>query len=345
MTAKELILKLTGAAGVAGCEEQAVQAARELLAPYGSCELTPLGSLVCRVKSAGPEKPHLMLTAHIDQIGMVVTHIDEKGFLRVGNCGGIDRSMLLSSQLLVHTASGLLPGVVCTIPPHLNPDENKIPKMEEFAVDVGLSAEDARRRISLGDRITFDAVPAQLAGGKLCSPAADDRAGCASVILAAQALAACPLDCSLSVLLASMEETGGAGARTGANLLSPTHAIAVDVSFGDTPDTPKHQCGVLGKGPMVGIAPILDQGMFSGMKACAERHGIPYQVEVMSRSTGTDADSIAVSGAGVRCALLSIPLRYMHTPIELIEPSDVQLTADLIAAYVKDTFGGNADAV
>lgn len=137
-----------------------------------------------------------------------------------------------------------------------------------------------------------------------------------------------------------MEEVGGQGARTAASLLAPTHAVAVDVSFGHTPDAPRPKCGVMGDGPMIGVSPILDHTMFEGMKACAKRHSIDFQVEVMGGNTGTDADGVAVVGVGVRCALVSVPLRYMHTPAELIDARDVEQTAALIAAYVTDEFGG-----
>lgn len=340
MNTTELLLSLCAANGVSGKENDAAEAARALLAPLGPCETTALGSLVCRIRPAAPDKPHLLLTAHLDEIGLIVTYIDDEGFLRVSNCGGIDRSMLLASQVLIHTAGGILEGVVCTIPPHLNPDESRIPKLEEIYIDVGLSAEAARASIALGDRVTFRAEQAVLPNGRICAKSLDDRAGCAAVILAAQKLAEEPLSCGLSVALATMEEVGGQGAATAANLLAPTHAVAVDVSFGYAPNTPRHKCGELGKGPMIGISPILDNGMAAALKDAAKKADIPVQLEVMGGRTGTDADGIAVSGAGVRCALLSVPLRYMHTPIEMIEAADAEATAELIAAYVRAEFGG-----
>ena len=215
-----------------------------------------------------------------------------------------------------------------------------LPKVDEISIDVGLAAEAARSQIAPGDRVTFDCEPFVTPAGLICSRALDDRAGCAAVILAAQKLARQPLACGLSVALTVMEEVGGQGARTAANLLAPTHAVAVDVSFGHTPDAPRPKCGVMGDGPMIGVSPILDHAMFEGMKACAKRHDIDFQVEVMGGNTGTDADGVAVAGAGVRCALVSIPLRYMHTPAELIDARDVEQTAALIAAYVTDEFGG-----
>ncbi|MEM1485146.1 M20/M25/M40 family metallo-hydrolase [Oscillospiraceae bacterium PP1C4] len=340
MSTAKMILKLSEASGISGMETGAVEAAKNMLAGLGECSVTALGSLLCKVKSASPDKPHIMLTAHIDEIGLIVTYIDDDGFLRVGNCGGIDRSMLLAAQVIVHTADGTLSGVVCTIPPHLNPDDTKVPKVEDIYIDVGMDAAAAREKIALGDRVSFVSEAQEMLGGKVCAKSIDDRGGCVSVILAAKQLAQAKLDCSVTVALTSMEEVGGQGAKTAAYQLMPAHAIAVDVSYGHTPDAARHKCGVVGEGPMLGISPILDNGMFAQMKASAKRHEIPYQLEVMGGNTGTDADEIATTGAGVRCALLSIPLRYMHTPIEIVAVSDVEAVANLIAAYVTDEFGG-----
>lgn len=341
MTTVEMLLALCAARGIAGMESGAVDCGRTMLDGLGAtCETTPLGSLICRIKTAPADRPHLMLTAHIDEIGLIVTYIDDAGFLRVSNCGGIDRSMLLAAQVVVHTAAADFEGVVCTIPPHLNPDDSKIPKIEDIYIDVGLDAESARAKITPGDRVSFRSEAAELLDGRLCAQTLDDRSGCAAVILAARQLADVPLNCSVSVVLATMEEVGGQGAKTAAFRLSPTHAIAVDVGFGVSHDVPRHKGGELGKGVMLGVAPILDNGMLAGLKATAEKEKIAYQYDVMGGNTGTDADGIAATGAGVRCALLSIPQRYMHTPIEVVAVADVEAVANLIAAYVRDTFGG-----
>lgn len=342
MNIAEILFALCGAPGVSGAEAGAVDMAKKLLSPLGSCEITTLGSLICRMRLPLEDKPHILLTAHLDSIGLIVTLIDEHGFLRVAGCGGIDRATVLAARVVVHTQSGPLDGVICTVPPHLDPDDSKLPKIDELAIDVGLSSERARELVFPGDRVTFFQHPAELLNGTVCSGSLDDRAGCAAVIMAARALADAPLGCGLSVALTSQEETGGRGAATAAHLLRPTHALAVDVSFGHAPDSPKHKCGIMGKGVMLGIAPILDNTMFAGLKSVAEASAIPYQVEVMGGSTGTDADGIAASGAGVACAMLSIPQRSMHTPVETVRISDVEATAKLIAAYVTDRFGGNA---
>ena len=137
------------------------------------------------------------------------------------------------------------------------------------------------------------------------------------------------------IQFSSLEEIGCQGAQAGAHRIRPTRAIAVDVSFAAQPDVPPEKCGTLGGGPMIGFSPVLDGAMSRAMTSLAERLGIPYSCEVMGGETSTDSDPIAVSRSGVRTALLSVPLRYMHTPAEIIDLKDVENTAQLLAAYLK----------
>lgn len=336
----DFLMRLAAAPGVSGREDGIRALAQEWLSPLGPCETTALGSFICRLKTAPPQKPHLMLTAHMDQIGFVVTYIDSKGFLRIGAVGGADRAVLPAAQVEVHTRNGILPGVICTVPPHLSADGDSLPKVEELAVDIGYSQEEAEKRVTPGDRVLCVSHSTRLLNGRVCAQALDNRAGCAAILLAARALNAAPLDCTLSVLLSTMEEVGEQGAGTGAQFLAPTHAIVVDVSFAHTPDARRSQCGEMSRGVMLGTAPVLDNGMFETMRAAASRKEIPFQIEAVGGATGTDADAIAVSRAGVRCALLSIPLRYMHTPVEVIDPVDVEAVVNLICAYAREEFGG-----
>lgn len=335
-----LLTELTAAPGVSGCENGIRALASQRLSSLGSCETTPLGSLICRMKTAPAGKPHLLLTAHMDQIGLIVTYIDQQGFLRVGGVGGLDRAVLPAAQVEVHTRNGIVPGVICTVPPHLSSDDKTLPKVEDLAVDIGFSREEAEKRVMPGDRVLCVSQPLQLLNGRLCAQALDNRAGCAAILRAAQDLAAADLDCSLSILLSTMEEVGEQGAGTGARLLCPTHAIIVDVSFAHTPDARRSQCGEMSRGVMLGAAPVLDNEMFMKLRETALQKQIPFQFEAMGGATGTDADAVAVAGAGVRCALLSIPLRYMHTPAEVIDPADVDTAANLISAYTRKEFGG-----
>jgi len=340
---KTLIVELSSLIGVSGVESEVAKKSKELLSRFGKVSITPLGSVLCEVMPPKEGRPNLLLDAHIDEIGMIVTFIEESGFIKVAPCGGVDRRVLSASQVSIHTKSGIVIGVVCSTPPHLFEDkEKKNKKVEEIHIDVGLNREEAQRLIAPGDRVTLCSRPIELLNRRIAGKAMDCRAGCAAIILALEQISDSleNLDIGLSVLFSSMEEIGGQGAKTGAWQISPTHAIAVDLSFAYTPDAAREKCAEMDGGPMIGIAPILSDAMSKELEVIAKSEGIPYQFEIMSGKTGTDADSIAAIRAGVRCGLISIPLRYMHTPIETISATDLENTARLIAAYTKALGGG-----
>ena len=330
---RELLLRLSRAAGVSGAEEGIARAIEAELDGIAGCRRTPLGCVIATV-GAG-RGPKVMTASHMDEVGFIVTHIEEDGFLRVAQVGGIDRKLYASACVTVHTAQGDLPGVIASVPPHLRREEKELPAADAVAVDLGLSGEEARAAVQPGDRLTFDVPPAVLLDGSVSAKALDDRACCAAVILAAKELAALSLPLELDFVFTTMEEVGSQGAVTAAGELAPDCCIALDVSFAVTPDAPAKNCGRLGGGPMLGIAPVLDNALTGLARRTAEEEGLPLQFEVMAGTTGTDADEIAVSGCGVRTVLFSIPQRYMHTPVEVVDPADVESTAALIAAFCR----------
>ena len=332
---QELLKNLCLAAGVSGDESEALDAAEKLLAPLGKTERTVTHSIICRMPAVDENLPHVMLTAHIDQVGLMVTSITDKGFLKTAPCGGPDHRSASGARVIVHTKSGKLKGVVIATPPHLSDGKGNAPKPDGMTVDVGFCAEKARELIEPGDRITFDGEFTSLLGDRVCAPAMDDRSGCAAVIKAAELLRGCRT-ANVSVALVSQEETGSAGASTAAFALQPDYAFAVDVSMAITPDDSAEKCGEMGKGPMIGFSPILDRELSRKLIDVAKKKNIPWQTEIMSGRTGTDADYIAVSGKGVKTACVSIPLRFMHTAAEVVSLADIENTARLIA----ETVGG-----
>ncbi|MEG1083558.1 MAG: M20/M25/M40 family metallo-hydrolase [Hydrogenoanaerobacterium sp.] len=334
METKELVKQLSQAVGVSGAENNAAQLAVNTLAPLGAAYIDTLGSVICNIQPQNGSKRHYMLDAHIDEIGMIVTGITEDGFLRLGSVGGLDRRLLLASELTVHGKKPLL-GIVCSTPPHLQGEgEKKNPKLDEIFIDIGMGHDAAVEAVSLGDRITFKSCFCEMPDGCVTGKALDDRAGCAAVIKAAEMLKKKGLSCGLTVTLTVQEETGAAGAKVAAFAVSPTHCFTVDVSFAHTPDAKPEKCGELGKGPMIGIAPILSQALSQRLIETAKTKKIPFQLEVMGGSTGTNADAIAASGAGVITALVSVPQRYMHTPTEKVCIKDIDDTARLIAETI-----------
>lgn len=332
---QKMLKTLCEAVGVSGDEREALDAAEKLLLPLGKTERTPLGSIICRLPCAFENVPCVMLTAHIDQIGLMVTGITAKGFLKIAPCGGPDRRSLSAARVTVHTAAEKLHGVIIATPPHLSDGKTKLPKAEQLAVDIGFCAEEAKKRVALGDRITLDGEFTELLTDRIAAPAIDDRSGCAAVIRAAELLQSCKT-AKIVVALVSQEETGSAGASTAAFSIAPDYAFAVDVSMAATPDDKPENCGEMGKGPMIGVSPILSRELSQRIIEVAKQKNIPWQTEVMAGRTGTDADHIAVSGKGVRAATVSIPLRFMHTAGEIVSISDIENTAKLIA----ETVGG-----
>jgi len=334
MDTMELLRALCEPEGNSGAEDAAAKVAAGLLSPYGTISVGPLGSVICEV---APEKNgrHVLLDAHIDQIGLIVTRVDERGFARVRPCGGIDRRSVSGSAVRVMTKSGPLSGVIGAVPPHLQKDEKKEnPKPEDLAVDLALSAGEAGERVRPGDRVILCGRFSSIGEGYVSSPALDDRAGCACILKALEALKGRELPCGLTAVFSTREEVGGGGAGTAAFAVRPTEAIEIDVSFGATPDTKPGETGEMKKGPMVGFSPMLDNGVCERLIELAELRGIPYQYEIMEGETGTNADEISRTGSGVRCGMLSVPQQYMHTVIEKVALADIESTAALLAAYV-----------
>lgn len=331
----ELIKKLTAASGVSGNENEAAQVAKKLLEPYGRVEQDTLGNVICRVKQPAEKGEHILLDAHLDQIGFIVTAIDDKGFVKVAPCGGVDRRLVCAAEVTVHGKQDIY-GVVCSTPPHLakEDDAKKAPKFDDIAVDIGFSRQEAEKIVSLGDRITFNGEFGTLLNNQVASPSLDDRSSCAAILHCLELLKGKNLPCGLTVMFSTREEVGGQGAHTAAYTVNPTKSIAIDVSFGYSPDCPKHKCGKLGKGAMIGIAPTMSAELSNALIETAKQCNIPYQLEVMGGDTGTNADEIVTVRGGIKSAVVSVPLKYMHTPIETADITDIENVGRLLSEYI-----------
>lgn len=334
MNIEKMLKALSEAKGVSGEEGGASEIALNYLKKYSSDASIQNGSVVGTVGKGG--RPRVLLDAHIDQIGLIVTDITEDGFLRFSRVGGVDPRLLPAQHVLVH-GNGTEPvqGVICSTPPHLSSGEPKAPKLENLFIDIGCSSrEEAMQKAAQGDRVSFDTTCEELLGGRMTGPSLDDRAGVAAILYALHLLDGQEPDCTVQILFSTQEEVGCRGAKTRAYALKPDIALAVDVTFAKSSDEPE-TCGELGKGPMVGIAPCLDRALSDRLAQIADKEEIPYQIEVMGNSTGTDADEFSVNRGGCRAGTVSIPLRYMHTPVEVIEVEDVKNTGRLLAAFLK----------
>lgn len=274
----------------------------------------------------------VMLDAHIDQIAMVVTNVDDNGFLTVSNAGGIDIRALPSRRVTVH-GKEKIPAVFCSVPPHLAKDEVEYSDISKLKIDTFLG-EKAKEIISKGDFVTFAADSKELIGNRISGRSLDDRAGVACVLEIAERLSKEELPVNVVIVLSDAEELGLRGAVTAAFEVNPDEAIAIDVSFGDGIDIKKEECGELGRGAMIGFAPVLDGEISKKLVKVAKTKEIAYQTEVMGAKTGTNADVISVTRKGVRTGLVSIPLRNMHSEVEIVDIKDLESVCDIICEYI-----------
>lgn len=337
MNIKELIFELCSVFGVSGSEEPAIAVAKKYLDNIAETTTDNNGNLYAVFGNKNAEKT-ILLDAHIDRIGFMVTDIDENGFVKVDKCGGIDVRTLQDSELVLQNDSSIS-GIVCCLPPHLSDGkEDKAAPISKTWVDFGMPYDEVAKHIKIGDLLTYKTSPKTLLGNRISSSALDDRCGVAALIRCAELLSdASDLKYKIVILLSSQEETYGTGAKTGAYKIDADEAIAVDVSFASQPDiTGMYSKIELSKGPMICISPILNKPMSDKLTEIAKKLNIPYQLEPISGITGTNADHISVSKSGVKTAVVSIPQKYMHTPAEVIDTDDVENTARLIAEYIKN---------
>ena len=330
----EQLKKITSVYGVSGNENSIANYLAEILEKYGEVCIDSMNNVKCNFGSG----KHFLLDAHLDEIGFIVKEITSDGFLKIDKCGGIDNRMLLGSELTV-LGKKEITGIISTLPPHLQKsDDNKAPEIEDIAVDIGMTYEQASEFVSLGDRAVFKHNFNELIGTQVSSNVLDDRAGVCAILNTLDELK--KLNAKITVLFSSQEEVGTRGAKSGIYDVECDEAIVVDVSFGYSPLCKKSDCGEIGKGVMIGISPILDKSISDKMISVANKHNISYQIEVMgSGHTGTNADVITINQKGIKTSLLSIPQKYMHSPIEVVDTNDVGAVSDLIVAYIKESVG------
>ena len=337
MAVKDIILGLSNANGPSGAEGSAARLAMELLSDFAPVVRDSLGNVMAELGDPNSSN-HILIDAHIDEIGLVVTDIDDNGFLHISSCGGVDRRVMLGSEVCV-MSKNKISGVICCRPPHLTRDEDvsKVPGFKDMAVDIGYSAEKARELVPIGTRIAFRNRPASLLGSKISGKAFDNRAGAAVIIRTVELLEpkCARLDCRVTALLSTREEVGHLAAGCAAFTVAPTQAIVVDTGFGKYPGCPDETCGNLGEGPMIGFSPVLSRAITKKLTSVADEQGIKWQYDVCGGRTGTNADDIAVTAGGIPCGLLSVAIRNMHTPVETLDCNDVENTAQLLAAYIR----------
>jgi putative aminopeptidase FrvX len=299
-----------------------------------------MGSSWARVRGTG-DAPTLAVVGHIDEIGLIVTHIDDDGFLRFGGVGGWDPQILVGQRLELATRVGMVPGVIGKKPIHLLRDEErkKVAELKELHIDIGAAdGDEARRLVRVGDVAVITGEPVLLPNNRAVSRSMDNRLGCFVAYEAGRLVAETGAPGDVVAVAAVQEETTFGGSATTAYALRPDVAIVVDVTHAT--DAPGIDVNELGKHPL-GSGPVIERGsslnphVFELLYETAEAEGIPYTIAASGRNTGTDADAMHLSRGGVPVGLVSVPLRYMHSPVEMVDLGDVDAAARLIAAAAR----------
>ena len=342
MPLPDVLRTLLTAPGPSGRETTASTAWREAARAFtDDVRGDVIGNSVARVAGTAGG-PALAIVGHIDEIGLIVSHIDDEGFLWFGGVGGWDPMILLGQRVELFTRDGRVPGVVGKKPIHLlEPEEReKAPKLKDLHIDIGANdGDEARARVRVGDVAVIAGEPLELAGGRVESRSMDDRLGAFVALETARLVAeagGAPGD--VAAVPSVQEEVGGHGARVAAYGLEPAVAIAVDVTHAtDAPgiDVKTEGKHGLGDGPVIERGTVMHPLVSDLLIDAAEAEGIAYRLEAHGRRSGTDADSVHVARSGVPTGLVGIPLRYMHSPVEVMQLSDVEACARLIAAFAR----------
>jgi endoglucanase len=330
---------LLEAAGPSGDEREAAAVWRTYASGFADVHGDALGSCYATVNPDG--KRSVAVLGHIDEIGLVVTHIDDEGYLWFRGVGGWVAAVLVAQRVRILTKDGPITGVVGQKAPHLTDQEerDKPLKVDQLWIDIGAAdGDDARSRVQVGDLAVLEVPIVDLVGSRIASRAVDNRAGAFVAAEAARLYAEQPGTWKLVGVGSVGEETSFSGAYTSAFGLDPDAALIIDVTHtSDQPNVPKRKVGeiTLGGGPVIergsGVHPV----MFDLIGEVAKAEDIPVQFGASSGSTGTDADAVKLSRAGIRCGVVSVPNRYMHSPNEVVDLNDLEATAALIAAVAR----------
>ena len=336
---KEELKLLCETEGISGFENKACQKAEQLFQPYcDKTERDTFGNVFAYRFSDQPQAKTILLDAHIDQIGFLVTGILSDGFLRFTQVGGVDPRMLLGCEVNI-LADQPYYGIISCMPPHLLAagEQDKAVPMHEMVIDTGLL--DAEGKIKIGTPIVYGTEMCSLSADSITGKCLDDRAGVIALLEVFKKLQNVKLPYHLVAMISSQEEVTSLGASIGTYRLRPEYAIAVDVGHAKTPDTPAGKAFTFGGGPMIGMGPNLNTPLTKALIRTAKTEDIPYQLEVMEGATGTNAWDMQVIACGTAMGLVSIPLKYMHTQIETIRISDLQAVADLIYHFLRNFDG------
>jgi tetrahedral aminopeptidase len=351
METATLLRELCEARGPSGYESEVREIVRRRFSENAhEVRVDPVGNLIALRRGEAPgtgtaPRPSVMLAAHMDEIALIVTRV-EKGFLGIAPIGGFDPRVLFGQEVVVH-GKRELPGLIVSVPPHFTePAERERPvTLEKLFVDTGLPEQEVLSVVRVGDVVTLRARWVALTGGYAACKSMDDRASVAAIALCLQELAQRRHSWDVYAVGTVQEEGSGAGAVASAWSIQPTIAIALDVTFGMQPGISAPEAVKMDAGPSIALGPNFHPRIFERLVAAAKGLELPFQVEAIPGSSGTDAWGIQVSRSGVPCGLLGIPVRSMHTPVETVCLRDVERTARVLAQFIARLDDGFAETL
>ena len=331
---RKLIKQLSDLRGISGFEYRLNNEIKKMLEPYADEVKTDALGNVIAIKRCGTENaPSIMVEAHCDEIGLMVTSVTKEGFITFANVGGVDPRILPSLEVTVHGRRDIF-GVVGIKPAHLLEDGKSV-KIRDMAIDTGLSADEVKELVSVGDSITIAQSVGKIGSRQWSGKTLDDRASLAAVIQLMKNLKNAQLFADVYAVAAVQEEVGCRGGKVAAYGINPTMAIAIDVTHGITPDN-SDGAFELGSGAVVAVGPNIHPMLSKRLFETAKKHKIKTETEVEGGDTGTDAWEMQVAADGIPTALLSIPLKYMHTSVETLAVSDVEAVTELLENFIKE---------
>lgn len=332
---KEILKALLACPTVAGKESSEFKTINELCAPYFDLiECDNVGNIILTKLSSKDNAKKLLLDAHFDVIGLMVTKIHENGFLSVCNIGGIDARILPSSEVTIHGKEDIY-GVIVSTPPHLKSGDSSVPKTESILIDTGYKKDELEKILSIGDTATINGVYMEMENGYVMSSYLDNRSCATACINAIAGIERSQLEYDVYIVISAGEEVGRMQTRVACFNIEPDIVITTDVNFAYEPDIEKRHSIECKKGPSVDLSTLTDRDLSRGIVRLAKENNIPCQIVVEPMGTGTNNDILSITGKGARNVVMSLPLKSMHTTCESVNLQDIAYLSDILSIIAK----------
>ena len=331
----KLIKQLSEMSGVSGYENNVGEFVISLFSKYcDNVTRDNMGNVIGVKKSKSPKAKKLMIEAHMDEIGLMITNIDDNGFLNFTTVGGIDARILLANEVVVHGNKDLF-GIIGAKPPHVLTEEERTKTVpaDKLYIDIGMDKQNAQKYVSIGDVVTFKNKFLELKNGLISTKSQDDRTSVAILVSVMKKLCNVESPFDLYFVASVQEEVGLRGAKTAAYGINPDMAIVIDVCHASTPDSGSDGVYDFGSGAIITKGPNIHPKMLKRVLEALDDNGIGYQIDIEGGDTGTDAWAVQVARCGVPTVLFSVPLRYMHTPVETVSTGDLSVIVNSICAF------------